>query len=88
MPSAGKIPPTGLRLSLIHILVDLGAYPGIVQKKNEAVLGDVYFVSPEMMAEMDRYEDEGNLYPVSYTHLCTERVSGTSRILSDSEPQK
>ena len=45
-----------------HTMVDLGAYPGIVQKKNEAVLGEVYFVSPEMMAEMDRYEDEGNLY--------------------------
>lgn len=45
-----------------HTMVDLGAYPGIVRKKNEAVLGEVYFVSPEMMTEMDRYEDEGNLY--------------------------
>lgn len=45
-----------------HTMVDLGAYPGIVRKKNEVVLGEVYFVSPEMMTEMDRYEDEGNLY--------------------------
>ena len=45
-----------------YTMADLGAYPGIVQKKNEAVLGEVYFVSPETVAEMDRYEDEGNLY--------------------------
>lgn len=38
------------------------ACPGVPQKKNEAVLGKVYFVSPEMMAEIDCYEDESNLY--------------------------
>ena len=40
----------------------LGSYPGIVPGGEDFVLGELYFVSEEMITQMDRYEREGELY--------------------------
>jgi len=41
---------------------DLGSFPGIVEKENESVVGEVYAVTEDMLPMMDRYEGEGSLY--------------------------
>jgi len=45
-----------------YALYDLGRYPGILAKAGAEVAGEVYYVSDEMLAAMDDYEDEGTLY--------------------------
>jgi gamma-glutamylcyclotransferase (GGCT)/AIG2-like uncharacterized protein YtfP len=45
-----------------HAMYDLGRYPGIVPRAGETVFGEVFFVSEEMLAKMDEYEEEGSLY--------------------------
>ena len=37
-------------------------YPGIVPEEKEAVLGELYYVSKQMIPGMDEYEGEGTLY--------------------------
>ena len=43
-------------------MYNLGRYPGIVPWDGGSVLGELYFVSDEMLAQMDEYEGEGDLY--------------------------
>ena len=45
-----------------NAMYHLGSYPGIVPCAGESVMGELYFVSEEMIAQMDRYEREGDLY--------------------------
>ena len=45
-----------------YAMYNLGRYPGIVPCAGEIVLGELYFVSDEMLSAMDRYEEEGDLY--------------------------
>ena len=44
-----------------YAMYHLGSYPGIVPCAGESVMGELYFVSEEMIAQMDRYEREGDL---------------------------
>lgn len=45
-----------------YAMYNLGRYPGIVPCDGELVQGELYFVSDEMLAVMDEYEGEGDLY--------------------------
>ena len=45
-----------------YAMYHLGSYPGIVPCAGESVMGELYFVSEEMIARMDCYEREGDLY--------------------------
>lgn len=45
-----------------YAMYNLGRYPGIVLCDGELVQGELYFVSDEMLARMDEYEGEGDLY--------------------------
>lgn len=45
-----------------YAMYDLGDFPGIVPAKGKTVLGELWFVDDETMAELDDYEDEGSLY--------------------------
>lgn len=45
-----------------YVMYDLGDFPGIVPDTDKTVLGEVWFVDDETLAELDRYEDEGALY--------------------------
>lgn len=44
-------------------MVDLGAYPGVVKRGRTRIQGEVYEVSQEEMATLDRLEG----YPTDYT---------------------
>lgn len=44
-----------------YAMYDLGDFPGIVPDTYKTVLGEVWFVDDETLAELDRYEDEGTL---------------------------
>ena len=43
-------------------MYDLGCYPGIVGRKGEAVLGELYYVDDATLKHLDEYEGEGSLY--------------------------
>lgn len=45
-----------------HAMYDLGSYPGIKPCAGESVLGELYFVNGDTIAQLDRYEGEGDLY--------------------------
>jgi gamma-glutamylaminecyclotransferase len=45
-----------------YALYDLGAYPALVVGSEGAVIGEVYWVDPEHLAELDRYEGCPDLY--------------------------
>lgn len=45
-----------------YAMYNLGSFPGIKRCKNEAVLGELFFVDAETIARTDRYEGEGTLY--------------------------
>ena len=45
-----------------YAMYDLGSFPGIVEKENESVVGEVYAITEDMLPMMDRYEGEGSLY--------------------------
>ena len=60
-----------------YALYDLGRYPGILAKAGSEVAGEVYYVSDEMLAAMDEYEDEGTLY-----HRRKVNVTGSGESLS------
>ncbi len=45
-----------------HALYDLGDYPGIVGQKGESIIGELYAIEKSRVAELDRYEGEGQLY--------------------------
>lgn len=45
-----------------YAMYHLGRYPGIVACPGERVWGELYYVSPAMLEQMDEYEEEGSLY--------------------------
>lgn len=45
-----------------YAMYDLGSFPGIKRCKGESVLGELYFVNSNAIAEMDKYEGDGHLY--------------------------
>ena len=45
-----------------YTMYNLGAYPGIVPREGETVVGEVYRVPADRLPEMDAYEGEGSLY--------------------------
>ena len=55
-------------------LYDLGSFPGIKGCSKQQVIGEVYEVSPDMLASMDIYEGEGSLYSRETVCISTETV--------------
>lgn len=49
---------TPARYSMIH----LGAYPAVIAAGSTAITGEVYHVTPEVMAKLDLLEDFPNAY--------------------------
>lgn len=45
-----------------YAMYDLGSYPGIRPCSGESVLGELYFASANIVAQLDEYEGEGALY--------------------------
>lgn len=45
-----------------YAMYELENFPGIIPDTGKTVLGEVWFVDDETLAELDRYEDEGTLY--------------------------
>ena len=45
-----------------YSLVDLGAYPGAVEDNEGAIIGEVYYINPEILERLDILEGEGTLY--------------------------
>ena len=45
-----------------YAMYHLGRYPGIRPLPGGQVLGEVYQISGDMLAQMDEYEEEGTLY--------------------------
>ena len=45
-----------------YAMFNLGAYPGIKACTGESVLGELYFVNDDTVAQLDEYEGEGSLY--------------------------
>ena len=45
-----------------YAMYHLGSYPGIQPLEGETVYGELYFVNSAMIAQMDEYEVEGDLY--------------------------
>ena len=45
-----------------HAMINLGAYPGIVARKGESVVGEVYSINPDIIPDLDRYEGAGQLF--------------------------
>lgn len=43
-------------------LVNLGAFPGFIQKGTDLVKGELYELSKQALASVDRYEGNGSLY--------------------------
>jgi gamma-glutamylcyclotransferase (GGCT)/AIG2-like uncharacterized protein YtfP len=43
-------------------LVNMGDYPGLVLGGNTAVRGEIYDVSPNTLAQLDRYEEAPEVY--------------------------
>ena len=50
----------GRYLLFNHAMYDLGSYPAVVEEDEESVLGELWFVTDEMMQRLDDYE--GSLY--------------------------
>lgn len=45
-----------------YALYDLGSYPGVKQKEEDAVKGEVYAIDSETLERINRLEGEGSLY--------------------------
>jgi gamma-glutamylcyclotransferase (GGCT)/AIG2-like uncharacterized protein YtfP len=45
-----------------YTLLDMGSYPALVSGGETAVLGEIYEVDADVLAELDRYEDAPGLY--------------------------
>jgi gamma-glutamylcyclotransferase (GGCT)/AIG2-like uncharacterized protein YtfP len=80
-------------------LYDLGSYPGIVEG-NDKVKGELYAVSIDKLADIDRYEGEGYLYTRkmvqvlgegneklnAYTYVYNKPVAGRTKISYENQP--
>ena len=58
-----------------YAMYNLGRYPGIVPCDGELVRGELYFVSDTMLAQMDEYEGEGDLYLRTNVKVWSEKES-------------
>ena len=58
-----------------YAMYHLGRYPGIVACDGGLVQGELYFVSDEMLAVMDEYEGEGDLYLRTKVKVWSEQES-------------
>ena len=63
-----------------YAMYHLGSYPGIVPCAGESVMGELYFVSEEMIARMDRYEREGDLYLRKRVALSAGELTHTAEV--------
>lgn len=45
-----------------YAMYNLGNFPGLIQKKGEIVVGEVYAVDEDILPDLDGYEGEGSLY--------------------------
>jgi gamma-glutamylaminecyclotransferase len=45
-----------------YTLLDMGTYPALVSGGETAVLGEIYEIEADALAELDRYEDAPRLY--------------------------
>jgi len=69
-----------------YALYDLSAYPGIVAG-NDTVKGELYAVSPESLADIDRYEGEGSLYQRKTVEVYNAKTRRLTRLfMSTSNP--
>ena len=50
------------RTQPVFTMLDIGPYPGVVTGGSDAILGEVYRITPAMLRHLDRLED----YPRSY----------------------
>lgn len=80
-------------------LYDLGSYPGIVEGTDK-VKGELYAVSIDKLADIDRYEGEGYLYTRkmvqvlgegneklnAYTYVYNKPVTGSMKINYENQP--
>lgn len=55
-----------------YALYDLGSYPGILSKKNELVLGEVYDINEQTLARLNVLEGEGDLYLLTEVEVSSE----------------
>jgi gamma-glutamylcyclotransferase (GGCT)/AIG2-like uncharacterized protein YtfP len=74
-------------------LIDFNGYPALVEGGDSAVTGEIYEVGPDVLGELDRYEDAPDLYQrvamriaghdvVVYV-LPAERAAGRPRLDGD-----
>lgn len=61
-----------------YAMYHLGSYPGIRPCSGESVLGELYFVKEDTVAQLDRYEGEGYLYHRTIVQLHAGRNSYTA----------
>lgn len=83
-------------------LYELGSYPGIVERVGDAVRGEVYLVSGDVLGKIDFYEDEGIMYRrqkvsiqladgskiEAWTYVYLLDVEESNRIPYESQPWK
>jgi gamma-glutamylcyclotransferase (GGCT)/AIG2-like uncharacterized protein YtfP len=50
------------RTEAAFTLVDMGAYPALVEAGDTAVLGEIYTVDEALLAELDEYEEAPGVY--------------------------
>ncbi len=50
------------RTAPVYTMLDLGGYPGVVTDGITAIVGEIYAVSPRILARLDRLEDFPRLY--------------------------
>lgn len=61
-----------------YAMYNLGAYPGICPCIGESVLGELYFVSDDVIPQLDQYEGEGYLYRRTVVQLCSSSSTFTA----------
>ncbi len=54
-----------------YALYDLGSYPGIKQRKDDFVIGELFEVDEGTLAHINRLEGEGSLYRLVYEPVQT-----------------
>jgi gamma-glutamylaminecyclotransferase len=55
-------------------LVDMGSYPALIEGGDTAVTGEIYEVEPELLVELDRYEDVPRLYQHAWLVIGGDQV--------------
>ena len=63
-----------------YAMYHLGRYPGIVPCEGATVQGELYFVSDAMLAQMDEYEGEGDLYLRTKVKVWADQESADAEV--------